>query len=699
MPENTPKNDTDRFKTALGQYSLKKKIAQGGMAEIYKGLAMDIHGTQRTVVIKKILPHIAANREFVDMLVSEAKIAVQLSHGNIAQIYDLGRAGSDYFMVMEFVDGKSLSQIHKKSLKEGHLIPLDHLCYFISEVANGLDYMHGKKDEAGDPLNIVHRDISPQNIIISHSGTVKIIDFGIAKAATKIDKTESGILKGKFAYMSPEQARGENIDNRSDIFSLGVIFHEMACGRRLFKDKDNKATIRNVRRADILPPSKFKADLPKEIDDIAMKALVKDPEHRYQNAGEMRDDLVRFLHTYYPDYQPSSIAKLIEGLFGQDDVNEEEEEMTPLLIVDQTQAAIQLDPSSVLNKFMIFDDAAKDVKDEPKEPLVDDEPKAPGPTIKDRLKKIWPVIKTAGVSISIIGVIAAMGFAGYKYNVLGLWSDFLNPVTIDKEKPEAGQPVVEKMTLVIGSEPSGASVFIDNVDTGRKTPVTLSDQVADNKAHTVGLFLPDHNYFEAPFTAMPGGNIMFKPIMQRSLGELKAYSFPSEARVYLNGELAGTTPFEKKGIPPKTIYKVMFEKDGYISVEDTVQIAPLKTTSVRASLMKDPKKKEEPIAPPPSPEPAVEPPVAQQPVAQPQDGVNLTSPSPAKAELPKQDGVTEVQEPLAGKIEVTEEDLPEMPKLLPPAQIGADKKEPELEGTTGPTPESRKAPMELDYSN
>jgi serine/threonine protein kinase len=240
MAENRTKDNPNEIHTSLGQYFLIKKIAQGGMAEIYKGMASDIHGIQRTVVIKKILPHIAANKEFVDMLVSEAKIAVHLSHGNIAQIYDLGRAGTDYFMVMEYVDGRSLSQIHKRRLKLGELIPLEYILFIASEVANGLDYMHKRTDKAGRPLGIVHRDISPQNIIISYSGTVKIIDFGIAKAAFKVDDSESGILKGKFAYMSPEQARGEDIDSRSDIFSLGVILHELTSGRRLFKDKDNK---------------------------------------------------------------------------------------------------------------------------------------------------------------------------------------------------------------------------------------------------------------------------------------------------------------------------------------------------------------------------------------------------------------------------------------------------------------------------
>jgi len=179
-----------------GQYYLTEKIAQGGMAEIYKGLAYDANGLKRTVCIKKILPHISANPEFIDSLIDEAKIAVTLSHGNIAQTYDLGKVEDDYFIVMEHINGKSLSQVAKKVYREKKLVPLPLVCHFISEVANGLDYIHRRTDSEGHPLHIVHRDMSPQNVIISYSGTVKIIDFGIAIAANRLGLTEVCILKG-----------------------------------------------------------------------------------------------------------------------------------------------------------------------------------------------------------------------------------------------------------------------------------------------------------------------------------------------------------------------------------------------------------------------------------------------------------------------------------------------------------------------
>jgi serine/threonine protein kinase len=231
----------------FGQYQLLEKIAQGGMAEIFRGKAKDLHGIEKPVVIKRILPQIAASPEFVEMLIDEAKIAVMLSHGNIAQIYDLGKAGDDYFIVMEYVEGQNLSKIHKKNLRLGKLIPLPIVCTIIAEVAKGLNYMHRKTDEEDRSLNIIHRDISPQNIVISYSGTVKIIDFGIAKAAVKVGQTESGILKGKFAYMSPEQALGKPLDHRTDIFSAAVLFYEMLTGDKFFNGETQFEVLNQIR--------------------------------------------------------------------------------------------------------------------------------------------------------------------------------------------------------------------------------------------------------------------------------------------------------------------------------------------------------------------------------------------------------------------------------------------------------------------
>ncbi|MDO8462602.1 MAG: serine/threonine-protein kinase, partial [Deltaproteobacteria bacterium] len=291
MPEPTVPTGEPPF----GQYHLTEKIAQGGMAEIFKGKTVDLHGLEKTVVIKRILPHIAANPEFVTMLIDEAKIAVQLSHGNIAQIYDLGKISEDYFIVMEYVPGKSVSQIARKLRSLNQPCPIPIACTIAAEIAAGLDYMHRKKDEEGNPLGIIHRDISPQNIIVSESATIKIIDFGIAKAKTKIVTTDSGVIKGKFAYMSPEHAEGEKLDHRSDIFSLGIILHELLVGQRLFKGKNNAETVRKVKKARVSRPSTDRPEVPPELDAIVLKALARDREKRYQRASSLHEDLTKLL--------------------------------------------------------------------------------------------------------------------------------------------------------------------------------------------------------------------------------------------------------------------------------------------------------------------------------------------------------------------------------------------------------------------
>lgn len=299
----------------FGQYQLIEKIAQGGMAEIFKGKALDSQGLERAVVIKRILPHIAASPEFVQMLIDEAKIAVMLNHGNIAQVYDLGKVGDDYFIVMEYVEGKSISQIMKRLRLSGLLIPVPFAMAICAEIAQGLDYMHRKTDDAGHPLNIVHRDISPQNVILSVYGTIKIIDFGIAKAKNKVSVTDSGVLKGKFAYMSPEHAEGLKLDNRNDIFSLGVILYELLTGERLFKGKTNQETIKRVKKARVLAPSEKRTEIPKALDDIVLKALARDRNQRYQSAGELAHDLHKLLIQIAPHFTPQNLVEFLHDLF------------------------------------------------------------------------------------------------------------------------------------------------------------------------------------------------------------------------------------------------------------------------------------------------------------------------------------------------------------------------------------------------
>jgi serine/threonine protein kinase len=283
--------------TPFGKYYLLERINVGGMAEVFKAKVMGVEGFERIVALKRILPHIAEDEEFITMFIDEAKIAVQLQHANIAQIFDLGKVDDAYFIALEYVQGRDLRGLFDGLRRQGHTMPMPQVCYVIMQVCEGLDYAHNKRDAQGRALNLVHRDVSPQNVLIGFEGEVKLIDFGIAKAAGKASKTQAGILKGKFGYMSPEQVRGLPIDRRSDIFALGIILYEMLTGQRLFVGESDFSTLEKVRNVEIVPPSSFNAQISEPLERIVLKALAKDVEDRYQNALDLHDDLQAFLYS------------------------------------------------------------------------------------------------------------------------------------------------------------------------------------------------------------------------------------------------------------------------------------------------------------------------------------------------------------------------------------------------------------------
>jgi eukaryotic-like serine/threonine-protein kinase len=281
----------------FGKYYLLERINVGGMAEVFKAKTVGVEGFERIVALKRILPSIAEDEEFITMFIDEAKIAVQLQHANIAQIFDLGKVDDSYFIALEYVNGRDLRGIFDELRKMGQRMPMPQVCHLIMQLCEGLDYAHNKRDFQGRDLNLVHRDVSPQNVLVGYEGEVKLIDFGIAKAAGKASKTQAGILKGKFGYMSPEQVRGLPIDRRSDIFALGIVLYEMLTGERLFIGESDFSTLEKVRNVEIIAPSSFNADIPEKLERIVLKALEKNVEDRYQNAIDLHDDLQLFMHS------------------------------------------------------------------------------------------------------------------------------------------------------------------------------------------------------------------------------------------------------------------------------------------------------------------------------------------------------------------------------------------------------------------
>ncbi|HPR63065.1 MAG TPA: TonB family protein [Thermoanaerobaculia bacterium] len=301
------KEDENTF----GQYVMIEKLATGGMAEIYKAKMKGVEGFEKLVALKKILPHLSQNNEFTTMFIDEAKVAAQLNHRNIIHIYDLGKIKDSYFIAMEYVDGLDLRSILLSLKKSSLILPPAIAVQIADHLASALAYAHARKDMQGDDLGIVHRDVSPQNILISRDGEVKLIDFGIAKAASKASHTRAGALKGKLQYMSPEQAWGKEIDHRSDIFSLATVLYEMISGRQLFSGDSEISILEKVRNPEYVHLSKTMKDVPPELDDILSKALQKNKEDRYQDAEEFRAALEGVLENFRPLPAQKDFATLV----------------------------------------------------------------------------------------------------------------------------------------------------------------------------------------------------------------------------------------------------------------------------------------------------------------------------------------------------------------------------------------------------
>jgi serine/threonine protein kinase len=274
----------------FGPYLVYEQIGLGGMASVHRAEAPGIAGFTRAVALKRMLPHVAANEDLVRSFVREARLASHLRHANVAQTLDLGRVGSTYFIAMELVPGKNLREVLSQCLRVCGPMPIPIAINIISQIADALDYAHNLCDETGTPLGIIHRDVSPSNVIVSEGGVAKLIDFGIAKASAASMQTMSRTIKGKFSYMAPEYIEGR-IDPRADLFALGVIAHELFANRPLFQGSDEMQTLHNLVEMKIEPPSQWRPQLPPEIDSIVMTALERDPNARWQGAHAMRTAL------------------------------------------------------------------------------------------------------------------------------------------------------------------------------------------------------------------------------------------------------------------------------------------------------------------------------------------------------------------------------------------------------------------------
>jgi serine/threonine protein kinase len=462
--------------TPFGKYLLTERIGAGGMAEIFRATAYGVEGFTKEVCIKRILPTLTNDETFVKMFIDEAKIAVNLHHPNVVQVFDLGRIGEHYFIAMELVRGRDLLQLINRCRALKERIPAHLALFIIGEVCKGLDYAHRVKSE-GRPLGIIHRDVSPSNILIAWEGNVKVADFGIAKAALKDEKTVTGTMKGKYGYMSPEQVKGEHTDHRSDIFAAGVLTWEALACKRLFKGETDLATLERVRAADVpKPPSAHHKDVTPEIDRLVLKALAADPKDRYQTAGEFHDAIADRLFAMGQRVDAKNLAEAMQRLFA-DDIHAEDARLETIRL-----RTTSLPPPLPVSQPPAYPPFTP--------PYVTTPTPLPGALGSPPTRPDLPVHHGAeprrGLSLTALGILGLGGILLVAAAVvLAVWLGYqpepAPPPALPPPPPvpavDAGPPTPAPRpgSLDLASRPAGADVWLDGQPTGLRTPAALRE--------------------------------------------------------------------------------------------------------------------------------------------------------------------------------------------------------------------------------
>ena len=639
-----PQPKPERF----GRYILLDRINVGGMAEVFRGKMGGVEGFERMVALKRILPNIAADPDFVEMFVDEAKLAVQLQHANIAQIYELGKELDTYFIAMEYVSGVDLRTMWDRARNRNRLLPIAMSCHVMQKVCEGLDAAHRKKDDQGVDIGLVHRDVSPQNILVSFEGEVKVIDFGIARAANKVSKTQAGVLKGKFGYMSPEQVRGMDLDNRSDIFACGVVLYELLVGDRLFLGESDFSTLEKVRNVEMVPPTRLNKNLSPQLERIVMKALAKTREDRYRWAAEMAEDLQRYLFATNQPFSRTDLQRYLQQHFKEELVKEKDRlDGYKKVTVDslEPRAPSRAPSAAMTGESPGFDGPpprlATALKASPLSladalappldlgPLQGGPPPPQLPPPKAGLPA-WAAAVIGGLTVVVLGVVGVLAyllvFAKPELGALTVEVEppkaeiYLNdelvanqaPFTLDHLNPDTyvlkvvapqheavirairiapGESRLETVTLsreqgtagfVIKSRPEGLKVKVDDQDTGRITPATITGLQAGE--HNVVLVRDDGTIVHRFRMSLAEGAAEEVEVDTARLPPLlDVTSEPPGAEVTVNGQLKGATPVTIAGLSPgRAIVRV--SKAGCTTKEEAVTLQRATVVPVTVNL-------------------------------------------------------------------------------------------------------------------
>lgn len=446
----------------LGRYELVYELGTGGMANVYLARAAGPAGFRKWFAIKRIHPHLAKDRRFVEMFLDEARIHASIQHPNVAQVFELGDENGEYYIAMEYLHGEHLGALAVRAAREMGRVPAELAAYAIARTADGLHHAHEAKGPAGQPLDLVHRDVSPQNIFVTYDGTVRMTDFGVAKAANRITQTETGGTKGKLAYMSPEHATGGDIDRRSDVFALGVVLWELTVGRRLFKGSSDGATLMRITSGRAIPPSSVVSDYPLELEKIVMRALARDRANRYGSAASMARDLDRFVAGAGTPSGAAELSGLMRRLFGDR--------------IAQKEQLLRADPDTHIDAG--FPKSAGDVSDSA---VMPHEQSHSSVVVRARPRAVDSADGRAKI---VVGVLAAVALVAGAVGGIAVLSD-------------------DRASVRVSSDPSGARAYVDGEYVG-STPLTIDD--LSPARHVIDLELEGYASFEATFDAETGRN-------------------------------------------------------------------------------------------------------------------------------------------------------------------------------------------------
>ncbi|MEE2830653.1 MAG: serine/threonine-protein kinase [Myxococcota bacterium] len=536
---------TPRFRPqAFGKYYLVDPVAVGGMAEVFLAKTFGASGFEKVQVVKRILDEYAADANFIEMFIDEAKLSVQLTHPNIVQIFDFGKIDLSYFIAMEAVDGKDLKSVLRRLAKRGEHMPVDMACIVAHQSAKGLHYAHERSDAVGLPLNIVHRDVSPSNLLISYEGQVKVADFGIADADSGAHATQAGVLKGKYSYMSPEQSLGAILDQRSDIFSLGICLWESLTGHRLFRRDNNLETLEAVRNAEIPAPSQYNPAVPPELDAICFKALERDIEGRYSTAAEFQRALGDFLLPETADRICPQLATWMHERFGEEIRRERERLERGTRIATALHSGNEVDFRSMDSSEEVLDLAyhETDLREE-----------------THGTKTVLPRTRSAPpprIGL-ILGVVTAfsLGAAVLLFLIANLGTETTG------SEPE----LARETPAAVVAEP-------DRTTASTAKPVaTPASAEADTRSRTETK--PD------------------RPAPPPTTGVLRIRSKPAGAAVSIDGRKVGKTPINWKQALPGRSYSIDFSKAGYTPITKSAE-GPAVGTGVVVSTTLEPVPKE-----------------------------------------------------------------------------------------------------------